>query len=118
MNILDHHIYEIRKDLRRLALHTTSRRKLEQEIEKISRMGIACLARPAGMEKVNLFLGRPECLAVVESFGDGSLCRLTPEQDFMLGTLLGYGLEQQCRRYLERGARSPLRLEESPARAA
>jgi hypothetical protein len=28
------------------------------------------------------------------------LCQLSAEQDFMLGTLLGYDREQQCRRYL------------------
>ena len=40
----------------------------------------------------------------VRRFVDKPLCELTPEEDFMLGALLGYDREQQCRRYLERTA--------------
>ena len=39
---------------------------------------------------------------------------LTAEEDFMLGTMLGYDREQQCRRYLTRSGRGLAR----PALAA
>ena len=41
---------------------------------------------------------------------------LTAEEDFMLGTLLGYDREQQCRRFLTRSGRGM--PEEMPLAAA
>ena len=38
--------------------------------------------------------------AVVRSFVDKPLSRLSPQEDFMLGMLLGYDPAQQCRRLL------------------
>jgi hypothetical protein len=42
---------------------------------------------------------------VARSFVTRPLNALTVEEDFMLGTLLGYDREQQCRRFLTRSGR-------------
>lgn len=39
MGTLAHHLYEIRKGVRRMALHTTTLARLEAEREKIRSMG-------------------------------------------------------------------------------
>lgn len=69
---------------------------------------------------MNLVLGDPPCVATIASFGEQNLSRFTPEQDFMLGVLLGYGHDQQCRRYLERKDRPCMAQEprELPHRVA
>ena len=51
--------------------------------------------------KINKFFGNPECVKIVKSFQAESLNKLTPEQDFMLGIMLGYNREQQYSRYLK-----------------
>lgn len=42
------------------------------------------------------------CLAAVGQFIHKPLNKLTPEEDFMLGAMLGYDLAKQCRRYGDR----------------
>ena len=48
----------------------------------------------------NVFFGNKDCIKVVSTF-DSRLYKLTPEQDFMLGTMLGYDKIQQCQRYFD-----------------
>jgi hypothetical protein len=97
--LLGHHIYEIRKGVRRLALLTLKKDRFVRSLARLDTCGVAFLAQECGSEKINLFLGDPACLSVVESFCCPDLSRLSPEQDFMLGALLGYDLSSQCNRY-------------------
>lgn len=113
--LLGHHIYEIRKGVRRLALLTMRKERYLRALARLDSCGVAFLAQECGSDKVNLFLGDPACLAVVESFACPDLSRLSPEQDFMLGALLGYDLGQQCRRYFVQRRRN---LKEGVALAA
>ncbi|NCC97957.1 MAG: DUF2023 family protein, partial [Synergistales bacterium] len=46
--------------------------------------------------------GHPDCISVVKKFGTIDLSRLTDEQDFILGIMLGYDRMQQCSRYLKK----------------
>ena len=55
--------------------------------------------------KVNLFFGRRALVETAKSIVTKPLSRLSPEEDFILGTLLSYDREQQCERYLARIAR-------------
>jgi prepilin-type N-terminal cleavage/methylation domain-containing protein len=50
---------------------------------------------------MNIFFGRKECVDVVRAIGKAKLRDYTPEEDFILGTMLGYDRLIQCRRYLE-----------------
>ena len=53
--------------------------------------------------RVNLFFGKELCIAIISEMVRGrSLTPLSPEEDFILGTLLGYDTCQQCERYQRR----------------
>ena len=47
----------------------------------------------------NLFFGRKECLDVIRLMVNKPLNMLSPEEDFMLGAMLGYDISLQCERY-------------------
>lgn len=52
---------------------------------------------------INVFFGKKDCLIVACNLcKDKPLNKLTPEEDFMLGMLLGYNLCEQCKRYSKR----------------
>ena len=61
--------------------------------------------KPLGRDKVNIFFGDPVCIEVVTRICRKPLNHLSPEEDFILGTMLGYSLLLQCRRYLQRADR-------------
>lgn len=105
MALLSHFIYEIRKGVRKLAMVTVPRANLVLVIARLERAGIAHLVLENAGPQVNVLMGAGECVDAVRSFGVVNLSRLTPEQDFVLGALLGYDLEQQCRRYLGKVSR-------------
>ncbi len=99
--VLNHHIYEYRKGLRRLILHTVIRRELPEIIARFRRHGVAYYVVPLGQSRANIFFGDKVCIDVVKSIGKTNLSAYTPEEDFILGTMLGYCRRQQCERYLK-----------------
>ncbi len=105
MKMCMHHVYEFHKGIRSLVLCTLERSCAELLKERLDAQGIGYLVQPvAGGDKVNLYFGKSACLDVVQTFIDKPLNRLSPEQDFMLGSMLGYAVEQQCERYCKRRA--------------
>ena len=101
MQIFDHHIYEYRKGLRRLVLHTThADRRLHIE-EKLNKTGISYIVDKVSDTKINVFFGDALCIEVLRKFGSLKIPELNDEMDFILGVMLGYDLCTQCRRYLE-----------------
>lgn len=105
MRILLHHIYEYKKGLRNLVLHTVKRSEQRNIESMFMKRGIAYFIQPANDRLVNIFFGEPACVEIIKSFGVRKLSKLTPEQDFMLGTMLGYSRMQQCDRYLKKRKR-------------
>jgi hypothetical protein len=106
LRLFHHHAYEYSRGVRALFLMTISRRELALVIGKLEAQGIHHFVQDVSAVKVNLFFGRPAFVAVARSFVTRPLNALTVEEDFMLGTLLGYDREQQCRRFLVRSGRS------------
>jgi hypothetical protein len=52
---------------------------------------------------LNILFGKEECLLVASKIcGDKPLNLLTPEEDFILGILLGYSISEQCNRYCKK----------------
>ncbi|MBE6312549.1 MAG: DUF2023 family protein [Bacteroidales bacterium] len=100
MRVLAHHIYEYEKGLRKLILHTLPAENREEAERKLQSTGAHYLIREVSVHKINIFFGDKDCVKVIESFGDKPLNLFTPEEDFILGTLLGYDRVQQCNRYL------------------
>ena len=117
LQVFSHHIYEYKKGLRNLILTTEKERdravivsRLESEKKNIKTAAykygsnitdLDYYIQNVNEEKINVFFGNPQSVAVIKSFGDKKLIEYTPEQDFILGTLLGYDKVQQCFRYLK-----------------
>jgi hypothetical protein len=100
MKVLAHHIYEYKKGLRQLILHTLPAKfKFEAEA-RLRLAGIDFLTRQVSPEKINIFFGAKECIEVIKHIGDKPFNEYTPEEDFILGVLLGYDKIQECNRYL------------------
>ncbi|MFV0505175.1 MAG: DUF2023 family protein [Bacteroidales bacterium] len=100
MEVLNHHIYEYKKGLRNLVLHTMSSENLEQVENRLQKQGINYLIQHINHRKMNVFFGKRECVRIVDSFNKRSLSQLSAEEDFMLGIMLGYDRMQQCQRFL------------------
>jgi hypothetical protein len=102
MRILAHHIYEYEKGLRSLVLHTLPALMEAQAIQRLRHRGIAFHVEALGGTRINIFFGDPDCVEIVKRICRKPLHALTPEEDFILGTMLGYSRLVQCRRYLHR----------------
>lgn len=101
MKVFTHHIYEYKKGLRNLVLHTMQA-SLRPEVEyRLERSGIAYQIYPLGNAKINVFFGADECVEVIRRIGKKSLKSYTPEEDYILGIMLGYDRLKQCHRYLQ-----------------
>ena len=102
MQILTHHIYEYKKGLRNLVLYTMSAEEKSNAEELMKSRGISYCIMEVSSEKINVFFGDEVCIKIIQSFGDKSLSDYTDEEDFMLGTMLGYDRILQCERYIKR----------------
>ena len=102
IKVLMNHIYEYKKGVRRMILFTCPRRFEQQACIRLKRQSIDYVAQPAGRDNVNIYFGRRECLDAIRLFVTRPLHELTPEEDFILGAMLGYDICVQCERYCER----------------
>ena len=101
------------KGVRRMILFTCNRRFEAFATNRLCRQSIDYVVQPAGKENVNVYFGRKECLDAIRLFVTRPLNELTPEEDFILGAMLGYDICAQCERYCERKAackRKPCKL--------
>jgi hypothetical protein len=96
------HIYEYKKGVRRMILFTCNHRYEAFAVQRLSRQAIDYVVQPAGKENVNVYFGRRECLDAIRLFVTRPLNELSPEEDFILGAMLGYDICAQCERYCER----------------
>lgn len=102
MQVLNHHIYEYKKGLRNLVLHTMKSSDITAVELRLKGLNVAFFIQHVTEGKVNIFFGKEECVAIIKGFGQVPLNEFTDEQDFILGTMLGYDRMQQCERYLKR----------------
>jgi hypothetical protein len=101
MQVFSHHLYEYKKGLRSLILHTAKAELKPMFEKKLERNEIAYFIQDIDSTMFNIFFGDENCVNVVRQFGV-SLDKLTDEQDFILGVMLGYDRILQCKRYLSR----------------
>lgn len=101
LQVFYHHIYEYKKGLRNLILTTEKQSNRDVIVNRLERENISYLIQNIDDRKMNVFFGNPDSLKVIESFKQKNLKKYTPEQDFILGALLGYDKIQQCQRYLK-----------------
>jgi hypothetical protein len=98
--LFQHYLYEYSKGVRHLFMMTLSRPEAEMMQDRLDQAEVTFHLQDAGPRKVNLFFGRTACVETVRTIATKPLSHLTPQEDFILGTLLGYDREQQCNRYL------------------
>ncbi len=104
LRMIMHQIYEFKKGIRNLVLCTVTPQCAEIIKARLERQGIGFLTQAVGGSKVNLFFGNSSCLDAAACFVDKPLNLLTPEEDYMLGTMLGYDIRMQCERFCRRRA--------------
>lgn len=104
MKVLMNHIYEYEKGVRQMVLYTFNSQYLDFAVRRLQHRHISYVVQPAGEGSVNLFFGRKECMDTIRMMVTRPLNELTPEEDFMLGALLGYDICRQCERYCQRKA--------------
>ncbi len=102
MKVFAHHLYEYRKGLRNLILHTTLAANREQIEARLLKHGVDYVIYALGNGRIDVFFGADECVEAIRRIGKSCLTDYTPEEDFMLGIMLGYNRLAQCRRYLLR----------------
>ncbi len=99
LRVFHHHIYEYKKGIRNLIL-TTEKGIYRDNIEKrLKKENIDYVVHDIGNGKINVYFGEKPCVDVVRTLNP-KLNKLTPEQDFILGIMLGYDRVRQCERYL------------------
>lgn len=102
MNVFNHHIYEYKRGLRNLILHTTNISDQKSVEERLKKEKITYLISKVNTSKINVFFGNKYCIEILKSFPTLYLDKISNEQDFILGIMLGYDRIKQCKRYLER----------------
>ena len=101
LQVFYHHIYEYEKGLRNLVL-TTEKAEYKPHIEeRLQGREIDYAIQDIAPDKINVFFGAKDCVEVVKTFIQTRLNKLSPEQDFILGIMLGYDRLKQCARYLD-----------------
>lgn len=102
MELFKNLIYECKKGMRDLALYTCSVDDVD-----MYRGFLEITKTPYHIEelennKINIFMGNPKCLEILSKFSNNDLSKITPEEDFILGIMLGYSREEQYSRILSR----------------
>lgn len=101
LDLFIHMIYELDKGVRVLSLLTTSVDNEEVIKERLNISGYKYMIEHLNSKMINVYFGTDNSIEVVKSFKT-SLSNLSPEEDFIIGVLLGYNTEKQCARYLLR----------------
>lgn len=102
MQVFYHLVYEYQKGLRDLCLFTCLNMQEERIRKSLDKQGIKFLICPVETNKINVFFGMPECLEIIKQFSCGELNKISVEEDFILGMMLGYAKPQQYVRFLNR----------------
>lgn len=102
MLVLNNQIYEYKKGVRSMVLFTCSEGCRRHAVSKLERQGIQYIVKPVGNGCLNIFFGRDECIKAIKMMVTRPLNELTPEEDFILGAMLGYDICVQCERYMQR----------------
>ena len=105
LKVFLNHIYEFKKGVRQMVLYTTNKKYEDVAVKRLQNQGINFVIQHVDSERINLFFGREECIEAIRMMVTRPLNELTPEEDFILGAMLGYDICGQCRRYCDRKTR-------------
>lgn len=107
MKVFLNHIYEFKKGVRQMVLYTANKKIEDFAIKRLESQKIKYIIQRVDGERINVFFGRPECINAIRMIVTRPLNLLTPEEDFMLGAMLGYDICAQCKRFCDRKQRKP-----------
>ena len=99
LKVFSHLLYECKKGVRSAVLCTLSDDCIDLAIAKLDSNEISYFVSPVSNGKSNLFFGEKICIDVLSKICNKPLNKLSAEEDFMLGAILGYSVCEQCRRY-------------------
>ena len=102
LRIFLNHIYEYQKGVRYLILFTLNREYEDYAVSRLKGQSIDYAVQSIDESKINLYFGRHECIKAIRYILGKPLNKLTPEEDFILGALLGYNICKQCERFCSR----------------
>lgn len=105
MKVFLNHVYEFKKGVRQMVLYTMNRKNLEFAVNRLKKQRIKFVIQTVDDERINLFFGKDECINAIRMIVTRPLNQLTPEEDFILGAMLGYDICGQCKRYCDRKMR-------------
>ena len=104
--VLSNYIYEYKKGVRPLVLYTMNKGYELVATNKLKNQGIPYFLQEVGSGAVNIYFGNQSCLDTISMIVNKPLSKLSPEEDFILGALLGYDLRMQCERFCARKTKS------------
>lgn len=102
LKVLVNHIYEFQKGVRPMVLFTCKKQYQDFVIARLQNKNISYIVQPVGDNHLNLFFGKSECIDAIKLLVKRPLNQLSPEEDFILGAILGYDIRIQCERYCKR----------------
>ena len=105
LKVFLNHVYEFKKGVRQMVLYTANKRYEDFAVRRLKSQRIKFVIQPVNDERINLFFGKAECIEAIRLMVTRPLNKLTPEEDFILGAMLGYDICAQCKRYCDRKAR-------------
>lgn len=102
MELFKNLIYEYKKGMRDLSLHTCKKSELNEFTTLLEKLNTRYQIVDIADNKVNIFFGNPHCLDILQKFSHKELDKLTPYEDFILGIMLGYSRNEQYQRILSK----------------
>ena len=102
LKVFLNHIYEYKKGVRQMVLYTTNKKYETFAVNRLKSQRIPFVIQPVDEERINLFFGKAECINAIRLMVTRPLNLLSPEEDFILGAMLGYDICAQCKRYCTR----------------
>lgn len=114
MELFKNLIYEYKKGVRDMILYTCKTSDFEKYREIMNLTKIPYHTEHIGQNKCNIYFGNPKCLNILKNFSSTDLNKITPEEDFILGIMLGYSRKEQYSRVLKRKIFFIRQLSKSP----
>ena len=93
LQVFLNYVYEYKKGVRNMVLCTLNRRYLAAAVARLDDQGICHFEQSANENNVNLYFGKPECIAAVRQFIVRPLHQLSPAVRAVLHA------QEACRRH-------------------
>ena len=106
LKVFLNHIYEYKKGVRQMVLYTTNKKYETFAVNRLKSQRIPFVIQPVDEERINLFFGKAECINAIRLMVTRPLNLLSPEEEFILGAMLGYDICAQWKRYCTRKTRT------------